>query len=119
MKAYQEVPASGGKHGAVIVIHENRGLNPHVEDVARRMAVEGFLAVAPDMLSPDGGTPSNEEQATAMIGKLDNDGAVGNLVALVGVLEKHANSNGKVGVVGFCWGGQKANQLAVAAPMGH
>ena len=116
VKGYLAVPASGGKSGAVIVIHENRGLNPHLEDVARKLAVDGFVAFAVDLLSPMGGTPSNEEQATAMIGKLDNDGAVGNLVALVGVLEKHANSNGKVGVVGFCWGGQKANQLAVAAP---
>ena len=116
VKGYLAMPAAGGKNGAVIVIHENRGLNPHLEDVARKLAVDGFVAFAVDLLSPMGGTPSNEDTARDMIGKLDNDSTVENLVALVTFLEKHPASNGKVGVVGFCWGGQKVNQLAVAAP---
>ena len=104
----------GGKRPGVIVIHENRGLNPHIRDVARRIAVEGFLTLAPDMLSPLGGTPSDEDQATKMIGSLNAGETVARLAAAVPYLAKHAESTGKVGVVGFCWGGGMVNRLAAA-----
>jgi carboxymethylenebutenolidase len=104
----------GQKRPAVIVIHENRGLNPHIQDVARRLAVEGFLAFAPDMLSPLGGTPADETKATGMIGTLNADETVARLAAAVPFLAHHAESTGKVGAVGFCWGGAMANRLAAA-----
>jgi carboxymethylenebutenolidase len=99
---------------AVIVIHENRGLNPHIRDVARRLAVEGFLAYAPDMLSPLGGTPADENEAVRMIGGLNQAETVARLAASVPFLAKHTGSNGKVGAVGFCWGGGMVNRLAAA-----
>jgi carboxymethylenebutenolidase len=117
MKGYLVSPAeAAGKLPAVIVIHENRGLNPHIQDVARRFALEGFLALAPDFLSPSGGTPPNEDQARDMIGKLDPARTVADAVATVAYLKQHSSSNGKVGAVGFCWGGGVVNQLAVNAP---
>jgi carboxymethylenebutenolidase len=116
IKAYMAHPKGAAKLPAVIVIHENRGLNPHIEDVTRRMALEGFLALAPDLLSPLGGTPTNEDTARDMIGKLDAQQTVQNLVAAITFLEKHANGNGKVGAVGFCWGGGMVGELAVNAP---
>lgn len=103
------------KLGAVIVIHENRGLTPHIEDVTRRVALEGFLALGVDMLSPVGGTPANEDAARELFTKLDPQQTVGNLVAAIGFLEKHPSSNRKVGAVGFCWGGGMVNDLAVNA----
>ena len=109
-------PNGAAKSPAVIVIHENRGLNPHIEDVARRAALAGFLALAPDLLSPMRGTPANEDTARAMFDKLDAKQTVQNLVAAVVFLKKHSNSNGKVGVMGFCRGGDMAGELAVAAP---
>jgi carboxymethylenebutenolidase len=102
------------KRPAVIVIHENRGLNAHIRDVARRLAVEGFLALAPDMLSGAGGTPADEDRAREMIGALDAGATLAGLAAAVPFLLAHAESNGKVGAVGFCWGGGMANQLAAA-----
>ena len=102
------------KRPAVIVIHENRGLNPHIRDVARRLALEGFLVLAPDMLSPAGGTPADEDEATKMIGGLNPAETIARLSAAVPYLARHAESTGKVGVVGFCWGGGMVNQLAVA-----
>jgi carboxymethylenebutenolidase len=116
IKAYVASPKGATKLPAVIVIHENRGLNPHIEDVTRRLALEGFLAVAPDLLSPVGGTPANEDTARDMIGKLDGKQTTQNLVAAVAFLEKHAKGNGKVGVMGFCWGGGMVGELAVNAP---
>jgi carboxymethylenebutenolidase len=117
MKGYLARPAEPvGKLGAVIVVHENRGLNPHIKDVARRMALEGFLALAPDFLSPLGGTPADEEAARGMIGQLDPAKTVANGVATVAFLNGHAEGNGKVGAVGFCWGGGIVNNLAVNAP---
>jgi carboxymethylenebutenolidase len=116
MKGYLVKPASGAKFGAVVVIHENRGLNAHIEDVARRLAVGGFLALAVDFLSPAGGTPANEDQARDMIGKLDMSATVANAVAAVSFLRAHPDGNGKVGAVGFCWGGGVVNQLAVHDP---
>jgi carboxymethylenebutenolidase len=107
----------GAKHPAVIVIHENRGLNPHIQDIARRIAVEGFLTLAPDMLSPLGGTPSDEDKATKMIGNLNAGETVVRLAAAVPFLANHPESTGKVGVVGFCWGGGMVNRLAAAGSL--
>lgn len=104
----------GAKRPAVIVIHENRGLNPHIQDVTRRLAVEGFLALAPDALSPLGGTPADESKATEMIGSLNAGETVARLAAAVPFLASHEGSTGKVGVVGFCWGGGMVNRLAAA-----
>jgi carboxymethylenebutenolidase len=104
----------GAKRPGVIVIHENRGLNPHIQDVARRVAVEGFLALAPDMLSPLGGTPPEEDKAAKMIGSLNPAETVVRLAAAVPYLARHEESTGKVGVVGFCWGGGMVNRLAAA-----
>ena len=113
VNGYLAMPASGSTHPAVVVIHENRGLNPHIEDVTRRLATDGFLAMAVDALSPMGGTPDDQDQARDMIGKLDPGTTVGNYLAAVSTLKGHEKSNGKVGCVGFCWGGGMANQLAV------
>ncbi|MEJ5231651.1 MAG: dienelactone hydrolase family protein [Geminicoccaceae bacterium] len=101
---------------AVIVIHENRGLNPHIEDVARRLALEGFLALAVDMLARDGGTPTDEDEAREMIGRLDPELNARRLASAVPFLAGHPESNGKVGAVGFCWGGGMVNELAVRSP---
>jgi carboxymethylenebutenolidase len=116
VQAYQAKPKGAGKWGAVIVVHENRGLTPHIEDVARRMALEGFLAVAIDSLSPLGGTPADQDAARDLFVKLDKEVATRDLVALVQFLKKHPEGNGKVGVVGFCAGGSAVNQLAVHSP---
>lgn len=108
--------AEGKKIPAVIVIHENRGLNAHIEDVARRVALAGYFAVAPDFLSPAGGTPKDDEdKARTMIGALDLQASVADAVALIDGLKKLSHNNGKVGAVGFCWGGAFVNRLAVAA----
>jgi carboxymethylenebutenolidase len=114
MSGYLARPKGNGKYPAVIVIHENRGLNPHIEDVARRMALEGFLAFAPDALSPVGGTPADEDKAREMIYELDPDVTVARLAAAVPFLAAHGYSTGKVGAVGFCWGGGMVNDLAAA-----
>ena len=117
MKGYLVKPADQtGKLGTVIVIHENRGLNPHIRDVARRVALEGFVALAPDFLSPLGGTPDDEDKARDMFAKLDPAQTVANGVATVAFLKADKDGNGKVGAVGFCWGGGTANMLAVNAP---
>ena len=102
------------KQPAVIVIHENRGLNPHIKDVTRRMALEGFLAFAPDALSPVGGTPPDEDRAREMIYELDSEATVRHFTAAVPFLASHPLSSGKVGAVGFCWGGGMVNELAAA-----
>lgn len=117
MKGYLVRPAdASGKLPAVIVIHENRGLNPHIRDVARRMALEGFVALAPDFLSPDGGTPADEDKAREMISAIDATETNENAVATVSFLKGHAESTGNVGAIGFCWGGGLVNRLAVNAP---
>ncbi|OCP16935.1 MULTISPECIES: dienelactone hydrolase family protein [unclassified Ensifer] len=117
MKGYLVRPAEmTGKLPAVIVIHENRGLNPHIRDVARRMALEGFIALAPDFLSPSGGTPADEDKAREMIGALDAGETNADAVATVAFLEQHAQSTGKVGAIGFCWGGGLVNRLVVNSP---
>jgi carboxymethylenebutenolidase len=105
-----------GKRPAVIVIHENRGLNPHIQDVARRIALEGFLAYAVDMLSPLGGTPADEDKGRDMIGTLDAGETARRIAAAVPFLAGHAESTGKVGAVGFCWGGGMVNRIAALAP---
>ncbi len=115
IRAYMARPKDGKHLPTVIVIHENRGLNLHIEDVARRVALEGFLALAPDLLSPAGGTPQDEDAARDLIGKLDKPKTIANLVAAVGFLAKHENGNGKVGAMGFCWGGGMVGELAVHA----
>jgi carboxymethylenebutenolidase len=116
LKGYLAKPKGAGKLPAVIVIHENRGLNPHIEDIVRRVALEGFLALGVDLLSPLGGTPADEDQARTLIGQLDSKQTVGNLVRTIGYLESHAGSTGKVGTVGFCWGGGMVNSMATASP---
>ncbi|MBB3656340.1 carboxymethylenebutenolidase [Rhizobium sp. BK650] len=117
MKGYLVQPKNAsGKLGAVIVIHENRGLNPHIRDVARRIALEGFVALAPDFLSPLGGTPENEDQARDMFSKLDAATVAANGKATVVYLSKLDVTNGKVGAIGFCWGGGAVNNLAVKSP---
>ena len=117
MKAYLARPTDQkGKLGTVIVVHENRGLNPHIRDVARRVALEGFVALAPDFLSPLGGTPADEDKARDMFTKLDPARVVADGVATVAYLKGYKHGNGKVGAVGFCWGGGLVNMLAVNAP---
>ena len=116
VSGYLARPAGEGRLPAVIVIHENRGLNPHTEDVARRAALAGFMALAPDLLSPLGGTPEDPDQAREMIGRLDGGQTVADLRSAVSWLAEAEGSNGKVGAVGFCWGGGMANALAVAEP---
>jgi carboxymethylenebutenolidase len=107
---------SKGRRPAVIVIHENRGLNPHIQDIARRLALEGFLAYAVDMLSPIGGTPADEDKGRDMIATLDAGETARRIAAAVPFLAGHAESTGNVGAVGFCWGGGMVNRIAVLAP---
>lgn len=106
---------SRSKLGAVMVIHENRGLNGHIEDVARRVALAGFFAVAPDFLTSQGGTPANEDSARDMIGKIDYPLAIAGGVATVRRLVRLRHGTGKVGAVGFCWGGALVDQIAIEA----
>lgn len=113
IRAYFAREKNRDKQPGVIVIHENRGLNPHIEDVTRRMALEGFTALAPDALSPLGGTPADPDQARDLIKQLDSDQTVQNFMAAAQYLKTHPKTTGRVGVIGFCWGGGMANQLAV------
>ena len=115
MNAYVARPEKQMKYAAVMVIHENRGLNPHIEDVTRRAARAGYLALAPDALSPLGGTPANEDQARELFGKLDEQQNLQNFIKGFDYLSARKDCNGKFGCVGFCWGGGLANQLAVHA----
>jgi carboxymethylenebutenolidase len=107
--------ASGPLPG-LVVVHENRGLNPHIEDVARRAALEGFVALAPDFLSAAGGTPADPEKAREMIGALSPEEAVADARRAVAWLAEQDGVNGKVGIVGFCWGGGIVGQVAVSEP---
>lgn len=117
MKAFLAYPKKGKKFPTVLVIHENRGLQPHIQDVAKRFAEEGFLALAPDALTPLGGTPENDQtKAVAMIRELNGEETVKNFVAAVKYLKTNPRSTGKVGCTGFCWGGAMTNQVAVNAP---
>jgi len=117
ISGYMAWPAeAAGSLPGVLVIHENRGLNPHIEDVTRRLAKEGFLAFAPDMLSPLGGTPEDSDQARDMIGSLNSNETLTRLMAGYDFLKGQAIGNGKVGAIGFCWGGGMTNALAVNVP---
>jgi carboxymethylenebutenolidase len=117
MKGYLARPKdAAGKLGSVIVIHENRGLNPHIRDVARRMALEGFVALAPDFLSPLGGTPEDEDKARDMFTNLDPALTAANAEASLTYLAKTDGANGNVGAVGFCWGGGLVNRFATISP---
>jgi carboxymethylenebutenolidase len=101
--------------GAVMLIHENRGLNEHIRDVARRLAIDGFIVLAPDFLSPDGGTPTDDDKARTMIGALGRDATVADGVATLDYLGSVKGANARVGTVGFCWGGGMVNAVACAA----
>lgn len=117
MKGYLARPANAaGKLPGIVVIHENRGLNPYIEDVARRLALDGFLAFAPDALTPLGGYSGNEERAAQLFGQLDPVKRTEDLVAAADFLKARPDCTGKIGVVGFCFGGSMANTFAVRMP---
>lgn len=113
MRGYLVKPAGDGPFPAVLVIHENRGLNPHIEDVARRAATEGFLALAPDGLAPVGGYPGNDDDGRTLQRTLDQEDLLQDMVNSARFLKQHALSKGKLGATGFCWGGAATNHLAV------
>jgi carboxymethylenebutenolidase len=116
-KGYLVRPANAsGKLPGVLVIHENRGLNPHIEDIARRLALDNFLAFAPDALAPLGGYPGDEDKARAAFGQLDSGKTREDMVAAAGWLKARPDCNGKIGAVGFCWGGGMVNFLATRLP---
>jgi carboxymethylenebutenolidase len=114
MRGYLVQPAGNGPYPAVIVFHENRGLNPYVEDVARRLGVAGFLALAPDGLAPVGGYPGNDDEGRTLQSGLDQAKLRVDMVNSARYLKSHPLSSGKLGATGFCWGGGMTNQLAVA-----
>lgn len=116
VKGYLAKPKGVAKAPAIVVTHENRGLNPHIMDVTRRLATEGFVALGVDYMSQLGGTPPNDDEAAQQFAKMDAAKAVGDGVAAVAYLKSHPNSTGKVGTVGFCWGGGMSNQIAVNSP---
>jgi len=117
MRGYFARPAkAAGKLPGVLVIHENRGLNPYIEDVARRLAVEGYVAFAPDALTPVGGYPGDEDKARELFAKQDGKKRIEDLVAGAGALKARPESSGKIGTVGFCFGGGICNLLAVRLP---
>jgi carboxymethylenebutenolidase len=117
IKALLSKPADAkGKLGGVVVIHENRGLNPYIEDVGRRLAVAGFISIAPDALTPLGGYPGNDDQGRDMQSKRDKNEMLENFVDAFEYLRKLPDCNGKVGAVGFCFGGGIVNQMAVRLP---
>lgn len=114
--AYMARPKDKNTVPSMIVVHENRGLNPHIKDIARRLALEGFATYAVDLLSPLGGTPADEDRARDLIGKLDPAETAEHIASLVPILAGSPGSNGKVGAIGFCWGGGMVNRLAVLSP---
>lgn len=116
MKAYVARPEKKGKYAAVVIIHENRGLNTHIEDVARRAAKAGFLAIAPNALAPLGGTPANEDEARQKFQQLKAEDSLQNFIRVFDYLNTRKDVTGKYGCVGFCWGGAMANSLAVEVP---
>src|SRR6266545_1138400 len=117
VRGYLARPARAkGKLPGILVVHENRGLNPHIEDIARRLALEGFMAFAPDALTTLGGYPGDEDKARELFGKLDREKVVEDFVAAVGFLKSRPDCTGKIGVVGFCFGGGIANTLATRVP---
>jgi carboxymethylenebutenolidase len=116
LRGYLAAPRAGKKWPAVLVIHENRGLNPHIEDVTRRLALAGYLALALDFLSALGGTPPDEDQAREMIGKLDPEQVLRDATTATAWLRSSKESTHRVGAVGFCWGGGLVGRLATADP---
>jgi carboxymethylenebutenolidase len=116
LKGYLVAPKGGTKRPALVMIHENRGLNPHIRDMTRRGALAGYLTLGIDALSPEGGTPTNEDTARDMIGKVAFDVAVARCAAAVRLLANHPQSTGKVGAMGFCWGGGMVNGIAAVEP---
>jgi carboxymethylenebutenolidase len=117
MRGYLAEPATvKGKLPGVLVIHENRGLNPHIQDIARRIALEGYVAFAPDALFPSGGYPGDEDKARELFGKLDQNKTKEDLLAAYPVLKARAECNGKIGAVGFCYGGGIVNMFATRIP---
>jgi len=116
LKGYLAKPKDGQKFPAVIVVHENRGLNPHIKDIARRLAVAGFAAVAIDYLSPIGGTPADEDKARDMIGTLKPDDVVAWSRGAVATIVARTDTTDDIGAVGFCWGGGVVNEIACAEP---
>jgi carboxymethylenebutenolidase len=115
INGYLARPKEKRKRPAVIVIHENRGRNPHIEDVARRLALEGFLVLSPDLLSVAGGTPSNDDEARDLHAKTDKTAMLNAALAAIPFIKNHAESTGKIGAVGFCYGGGVVNSMAVAS----
>lgn len=113
-RAYFVHPNAARKPGVVLVIHENRGLTPHIQDVARRVALAGFAAIAPDLLAPQGGTPDDEDKARTLIGTVDYDLALRQARAFADRARKVPRADGRVGMIGFCWGGAFVNRMAVA-----
>ena len=116
MRGYLVHPKGRKKRGAVVVIHENRGLTPHIKDVTRRVAQAGYLALGVDALTPLGGTPADEDKGRELIGQLDPAKNLNNYLAALAYLRSRRDSNGRTGAVGFCWGGGLVNQLAVHDP---
>ncbi len=117
VKGYLAKPANAtGKLPVVLVVHENRGLNPHIEDIARRLALDNFVAFAPDALTPLGGYPGDEDKARELFAKLDQKKATEDFVAAANYLKSRPESSGKIGVVGFCYGGGMAHTLSVRMP---
>lgn len=116
MKAFVARPKKKGRYAAVMVVHENRGLNPHIEDVTRRMALEGFLAFAPNALAPLGGTPDDADKARELFQKLDAKKTIANFAKGFDYLKTRKDCNGKFGCIGFCWGGAMTNNMAVQVP---
>ena len=116
MKAYVARPKEEKPYATVVVMHENRGLNGHIEDVTRRAAEAGFLAIAPNALAPLGGTPANEDDARKLFSTLKAEDNLANFIKLFDYLPTRKDSNGKYGCVGFCWGGAMSNNLAVNVP---
>jgi carboxymethylenebutenolidase len=115
-KGYYVRPAAKGKLPGILVVHENRGLNPHIEDIARRLALDNFVAFAPDALAPLGGYPGDEDKARALFQKLDQAKTREDFVAAVGFLKARPECTGRVGAVGFCYGGGIVNMLATRVP---
>lgn len=116
-KALLSMPADARENlGGIVVVHENRGLNPHIEDVARRAALAGFISIAPDALTPLGGYPGNDDEGRALQSKRDRNEMLEDFIAAHEYLKNHKDCNGKVGVVGFCFGGWIANMMAVRLP---
>lgn len=116
MRGYLAKPKKKGSHAAIVVIHENRGLNPHIEDVTRRVALEGFIAIAPDALSPLGGTPTDADKAREMFQQLDSTQTIQHFANAFAYLHTLKKCTGKFGCIGFCWGGAMANNLAIQVP---